>query len=291
MSLDTFSEHACRGILDNHDICSIAMCRLSDTDAPLKLHHTSALLLLYCIAGDMEIRLNADRYSFHKNVMMICRPDDTIELSPVSECVFVCAIYSQKFLSSQFHYNEDFYPCMSRLANRGYMQLDTDSSRKLETIATCLVDSQELEACSSWAKGSIASSMKALLCLALYWFESSERQASTADEYNACRGKEIFNNFVRLITENCITERKVHFYASQLCITPKYLSRIVHEKSGKTASRLIKEAVLREINYLLKNTTLSIKEISNAMNFPNASFFCKYFKNEFGISPNRYRES
>ncbi|MDR2084403.1 MAG: helix-turn-helix domain-containing protein [Bacteroidales bacterium] len=45
-----------------------------------------------------------------------------------------------------------------------------------------------------------------------------------------------------------------------------------------------------EIKLLLKSTELSIQEISNELNFPNPSFFCKYFKSRVGMSPKEYRE-
>ena len=41
---------------------------------------------------------------------------------------------------------------------------------------------------------------------------------------------------------------------------------------------------------LLKNTTKSIKEITEYMNFPNQSFLGKYFKEHVGMSPSEYRK-
>ncbi|MDO4160086.1 MAG: helix-turn-helix transcriptional regulator [Prevotellaceae bacterium] len=291
MGIDTFSKHIYRGNPVSTSGGTAFLCRLTEHDTPFLVHRTSAFLLLYCMEGDAEIVLDNNEYSFLPNAMIVCRADDTMSIKALNECIFLCAIYNQEYLSNQFHYNEEFYPYITRIKNGGYMVLDAGCSERFKSLATCAVCNNELATDSDWAKGSMVSSMKALLCMAMYWIEMSEKQNVLTDDYSSYRAKEIFNNFIKLISENYMTERRVYFYASRLCITPKYLSRIVHEKSGKTASRMIKEAVLREINYLLKNTTLSIKEISNTMNFPNASFFCKYFKNEFGISPNRYRES
>ena len=41
---------------------------------------------------------------------------------------------------------------------------------------------------------------------------------------------------------------------------------------------------------LLKNTTKSIKEITDELNFPNQSFLGKYFKEHVGVSPSVYRK-
>lgn len=84
-------------------------------------------------------------------------------------------------------------------------------------------------------------------------------------------------------------ERNVSFYARQLNITPKYLSSVVKEVSGKTAARWIDESVILEAKALLKYSGLSIQEIAYQLNFSTQSFFGKYFKQHTGTSPSRYK--
>ena len=59
--------------------------------------------------------------------------------------------------------------------------------------------------------------------------------------------------------------------------------------SGNTASSLIEQYVMKDIQYLLKKTTKSIKEIVNELDFPSISFFGKYVKQHVGMSPKQYR--
>lgn len=40
---------------------------------------------------------------------------------------------------------------------------------------------------------------------------------------------------------------------------------------------------------LLKDTDLSVKEISNRLGFPNSSFFGQYFREQTGVTPVEYR--
>lgn len=42
---------------------------------------------------------------------------------------------------------------------------------------------------------------------------------------------------------------------------------------------------------MLRNTTKSIKQIAEEMNFPNQSFLGKYFKEHVGMSPSQYRKT
>lgn len=106
---------------------------------------------------------------------------------------------------------------------------------------------------------------------------------------NISRQEEIFKRFIQLIHRYCTTQREVSFYASELFITPRYLSTIVQNVSGITAKNIIDRHVILEIKALLQSTNLSIQEISNQLCFPDQSFFGRYFKKHTGISPVKYR--
>ena len=91
--------------------------------------------------------------------------------------------------------------------------------------------------------------------------------------------------------EHCTTERRVSWYAKQLCITPKYLSEAVKAVSQRTPNDWIDQYVTLKIRVMLKNTTKTIKEITEELNFPNQSFLGKYFKEHVGMSPSQYRKT
>ena len=93
-----------------------------------------------------------------------------------------------------------------------------------------------------------------------------------------------------MLTSDYPKDRSVSTYAERLCITPKYLSAVCKEFTGKPASDLIDKYVIKDILYLLKKTNKSIKEICNELEFPNISFFGKYVKRTIGMSPKLYRE-
>ncbi|SRR5574344_47748 len=100
----------------------------------------------------------------------------------------------------------------------------------------------------------------------------------------------IFTEFIRLLEANYKHERRVSWYAEQQFITSKYLSESVKQASKLTPNEWIDNYVTLEIRVMLKNTTKSIKEISEELNFPNQSFLGKYFKEHVGMSPSEYRK-
>lgn len=105
------------------------------------------------------------------------------------------------------------------------------------------------------------------------------------------RADTIFTNFIHLLEDNFRRERRVGWYAEQLCITSKYLSETVKHVSRRTPNEWIDRYVTLELRLLLRNSTKSIKEIALDLNFPNQSFLGKYFKEHVGQSPSEYRRN
>lgn len=103
------------------------------------------------------------------------------------------------------------------------------------------------------------------------------------------RATTIFDRFVDLVEEYSLNHRELAFYADRLAITPKYLSKVVLERSGKSAKSWIQDRVILEAKVLLREENLSIQQISDRLSFPNQSFFGVFFKKEVGISPIKYR--
>ena len=105
------------------------------------------------------------------------------------------------------------------------------------------------------------------------------------------RAEKIFADFIRLVEQNYKTERRVGWYGEQMCLSPKYLSETVKTVSLRSPNEWIDNYVTMELRALLRNTTMSVKEIASEMNFPNQSFLGKYFKEHVGMSPVSYRKS
>ena len=110
-------------------------------------------------------------------------------------------------------------------------------------------------------------------------------------EAGQTRAEVIFRDFIQTVEKNYRTERRVSWYAQQLCITSKYLSETVRTVSKRTPSDWIDSYVTRELRVMLRNSTMSIKQIADELNFANQSFLGKYFKEHVGMSPSKFRKS
>lgn len=117
----------------------------------------------------------------------------------------------------------------------------------------------------------------------------SHGQHVSDGDASTIRDKEIFNQFLQLLGKQEQKRQKVSYYADLMNITPKYLSTVCKKVSAKNPMRWIMESVMADCYMLLKDTDLSVKEISNRLGFPNASFFGQYFREQAGVTPIEYR--
>lgn len=100
-----------------------------------------------------------------------------------------------------------------------------------------------------------------------------------------------FSEFVKLVNKYGYREHRIPFYADKLFVTPNHLSTLVKQQSGETAAGWINRAIILEAKVLLRHSDLKNYEIAERLNFPNASFFNKFFKKQTGQTPLEYKES
>ena len=100
-----------------------------------------------------------------------------------------------------------------------------------------------------------------------------------------------FQRFLDMLHSSEVKHRTVSSYANELCISPKYLSVICKKHSGKSANEWITEQVMEDIRYYLRQTDLSIKQVCDRLGFPNPSFFGKYVREHFGMTPSKLRQN
>lgn len=97
--------------------------------------------------------------------------------------------------------------------------------------------------------------------------------------------------FIDLVVKNCRQERGIEYYANKLCITSRHLSSICKETIGQTAKDYLNEYIIVNVRFLLATSDMTISQISDEFNFPNASFFTKFFKQRTGMTPKEYRNN
>ena len=100
-----------------------------------------------------------------------------------------------------------------------------------------------------------------------------------------CHKDEVVSKFMSNLHTHFRRHHNVGYYAALQCMSPRYFSAIVREHTTRTPSQWIAAFLEEESKYLLGATARSVKQVAEELNFPNPSYFGKWFKERVGISP------
>ena len=114
-------------------------------------------------------------------------------------------------------------------------------------------------------------------------------QPNYDDERKQSQGLMLFNRFIRIVAASEVKRQPITHYAGMLAITPKYLTMLCLKYSNKTASDWIVQYTKEDIRFYLRNSNLSIKEVSARLGFANMSHFGSYVRKHLGASPSDFR--
>lgn len=115
------------------------------------------------------------------------------------------------------------------------------------------------------------------------------KETDTASRYMSRRDF-ITLNFLKSVTEHAIQEHHLCFYARELCISEKHLTRIIKGTTGQTPYTFICHELVHRAMELLEDPKTTIGQIAELLNFSDQASFCKFFKKQKQLSPMAYRK-
>ncbi|MBQ8675690.1 MAG: AraC family transcriptional regulator [Bacteroidaceae bacterium] len=252
-------------------------------DAPVQLGMT---LILLCIEGSMHLKINLYQYRLESNMAATLLAGSFMQILETSDnfCGAVIAI-AKDFMN----FGEDVKTGMAALRHTSEMPCFTMTPDTLkETLGIYRMMRQKLSDSSLRYRPQMA---RAFLDLLKYngLQHFAEMYDNDMQHQTPNRRVELTQQFMAAVSEHYRQERQVTFYADRLCVSPKYLSTVVHKVSGKYATEWIRDFVLLDAKAMLRNSTRTIKEICAQLGFPNQSMFTKFFKQYTGCTPKQYR--
>jgi len=241
---------------------------------------------LICMRGTVEASVNLKRYVFGASQIVIILPEQILQYHHISEDFsghFV--VMSKRFIDLLQMDIPDTVSLFLYLRENPAMTL---SPAELEL---CLDYYSMLDKTVKMGDNPNRKETVKYLSLALFYSANTIfHRHNVLQKGQRSRKEIIFESFYKLVQSYHMGHRSVEFYADKLSLTPKYLTTVVRETSGKTAHDWILEYVILSAKALLKSTNMTIQEISDRLNFPSQSFFGKYFKQQTGMSPMEYRK-
>mgnify|MGYP002856516795 CR=1 FL=1 len=132
--------------------------------------------------------------------------------------------------------------------------------------------------------------VSSLVAALMYHYDGLYRRYSDMLQASQSREQTIFDRFIQLVNQHCAAQHQISYYADRLCLTERYLSTVIRQTSGVTAKEWIDRALIVRIKVELMHTDKPVARIADDLNFPNPSFFSKYFKRLTGLTPGIFRE-
>lgn len=250
------------------------------TSFPVK---TTFPMILLSKRGKLRIRLNLNEYALNDNDMIIIPPNsfgECLEINPTSQV----AVIASTFQDSISHITKQTMSIRNHYMQQPVIHLQDNEMNECLTIYQMMRNKLE-SSDFSLKKEALSGYLQVLICNAYQYITRYDKD----ENYTQNRYQRIFYRFLEEVQLHYHEHRQINYYASILCITPKYLSQIIYQVSGRHGGEWIKDYVILEAQALLLTGQYTVQQVSDQLNFPNSSFFGKYFKAAVGFSPHKYQ--
>ena len=244
-------------------------------------------LVVICTGGIAQFDYDGQQIQLHKNDLYLYMAHSVVTnfmSSPDFNCRQIW--FSRSELWNIDMYGEVSLADLSYLKQHPIVHLTDDDVTLLDEYFQLLcrrMRDQSPMLYSDIVRSLVSTMMLEMLCM-------MRRQESENAGTGSLYRQRLADKFMRLVEESDGRIRRVDDFATQLNITPKYLSTLLKETMSRRPSEMIKLFTLKAIERRLRFTDMTMQEIANDLNFPNASFFGKYVKEHLGMTPLEYRK-
>ena len=247
-----------------------------------------AIIVIFCVSGVGQVTMNGTRYQISSNQLILGMPHTVYSnYEKMTENFEVKIIgIATRALNSSVFMTKNIWKSMYFLLNNPVLNINEDEVN-LFTHYYELANLKMRSDRSPFHQAIMMSLVHSVIFELLTIINKVE--SIDFDDEQSSQSDVLFRNFLELLAEHEGRIRSVQEYADMLCVSPKYLSSVVKQLSGRTALAIIHETTIHTIVRQLKYTDKPIKEISDEMNFPSLSFFGKFVKAQLGVSPKKFR--
>ena len=223
--------------------------------------------LFFCLDGEMQLDINLQPYRFNREHLLCfitpcaCR---IVSRSPGFRCV---GLLLSKSFWRQLVFAER---TLGKIAIRdAFITVDDDEHERLTRFYELLCLCADAPGLQDFA-GTLYPLILGMFCQVRNICRRLEDIAIPMSH-----SEKIFYDFLDLLHTHYRKQRRVSFYADELSLTPRHLTTVIRLVSGRSAARWIEEYIVLEAQILLRNSPMTIKEITYELGFNDQSLFSK----------------
>lgn len=237
--------------------------------------------VVYFRTGTLRLRINLREVEFKEGDLLAVSPGTVFEFLYISSDLDLAMLAFSNSLMENWQ-KEDLL--QTYLQGRLFLHLSL-TEKEVQRMEQLFALLWEVVHDRPFPRASVQS----LISLCFHQLDFVRKRSQSTERQQHTRQEDIFNRFLELVNKYAVRERSIAFYADRLFLTPRYLSTLVRQASGRTVMDWVNEAVMQEAKLMLRHTDKLVYQIADELDFPNASFFSKYFRRMAGMTPNDYR--
>lgn len=253
--------------------------------------HMSMSTIAICLQGKVQAQMNGKDISLCRNQVAVIPPNTTVTDVMISPDFDMKAMFLNNGIIQGFlHEKMNVWNELMYVYGLHVVDMDDEEMQFFNSFYEMLMKCFDKKDESPYMQDVIQSLLRGAV-LALCGVMRQMAPPAAGARQATGQANNHFQRFLSLLhSEKRHRHRTVDSIAAELCITPKYLSALCKRQSGKTAGEWITEQQLEDIRYYLLQTDMSIKQVSHLLDFPNTSFFGRYVKAHFGMTPGQIRQ-
>lgn len=241
--------------------------------------------IIICRRGTATMRIDFKCWRLEVGAVITLFPNDVTQITDASPDFLVEMLrYSPALLrEASLQLEQTVYSVLRKDRCRGSQPVVSDIVNGVFHLLHIYFDQPECQ-CTNQL---VLYQLKAFFVGFYDWI--TRNQQANADDNTSWRVNELFNQFMQLLESDFRLSHDVGYYADRLCISSKYLNTITKRITNHTPKTIIDHYVILQLKLLLRQSNLSIKQIAWDFHFSDSSFFCRYFKQHTGLTPQAFR--
>lgn len=258
---------------------------LSFANYPMKLSFTIAMII---VSGGINVKINLEDFQAHEGDSITVIKGNIGEFCGLMPNTRMAVIaFSDEFFNVEKHFTTAI-SIQQQIYTNPVLHLDKQFlGESLDIYAR--MKSKLREEDNIFREGALRGYTQVLMYNAYNYFSKIKEHVEISSKCS--RNQDIYTRFMQAVQKNYMQERSISYYADLLCISPKYLSQVIKNVTGRLAGEWISDYVILEAKALLKSNKYTVQQVCDMLNFADQSFFGKYFKRKTGVSPKIYIKS
>ena len=256
------------------------------TDFPLNFNDITVVIL--CLQGSISIKFNIELNDtiLSKNQMCMILPNHIFQVTDVTKD-FKAGFLVMKKDFFNFHIDINKTTNLNHhFEDRYFFDLNEKEMQECRTLYEAIKDKIRNKD-NVYCKEIVQCYCQIMVYNIYNLMASAQKDTDNTKK----RGSHyLYERFMKLLEHHHKEEYTVTFYANLLCITPKYLSSVIHSITGKHATEWIQDYRILEAKIALRATNANLKNIAELLNFSTPSHFGRFFKLYTGYTPREYRK-